>query len=265
MKYNFVSALTFTLALTPTFSASATETTAGSTGIVIESFFARDSMLILTNYNTHPVSLEGWRFLTSNASVTNFQTDPRGLDGIVIEPFNTLRVQFDNNADVRGGINVKDLGDFADYQSQAFSITLFCPNGKGQVDFNNPSQAVDHIQWSINANHHPIADTHNQLAVDAGLWTGLDEWIDAREHMYLIEPITNLLTPLHGPEDYNVLLLTCRADINHDGNTNFFDVSAFLTSFSQSDSIADMNNDGEFNFFDVSLFLNYFTTNEGCF
>ncbi len=54
----------------------------------------------------------------------------------------------------------------------------------------------------------------------------------------------------------------CVADINEDGELNFFDVSMFLNGFNTQDPIADMNDDREFNFFDVSMFLNAF--NAGC-
>jgi len=54
----------------------------------------------------------------------------------------------------------------------------------------------------------------------------------------------------------------CLADLNGDGELNFFDVSAFLNAFNAQDSIADFTGDGEFNFFDVSAFLNAF--NAGC-
>ncbi len=54
----------------------------------------------------------------------------------------------------------------------------------------------------------------------------------------------------------------CPADLNGDGNLNFFDVSAFLSAFSAGDPIADFNNDGNYNFFDVSAFLGAFAA--GC-
>ncbi|MDF1809592.1 MAG: GC-type dockerin domain-anchored protein [Phycisphaerales bacterium] len=54
----------------------------------------------------------------------------------------------------------------------------------------------------------------------------------------------------------------CVADINGDGDLNFFDVSAFLEAFSRQDPIADMNGDFDFNFFDVSDFLSAFSA--GC-
>ncbi len=60
-----------------------------------------------------------------------------------------------------------------------------------------------------------------------------------------------------------VNLLQCSpADLNGDGDLNFFDVSAFLSAFGNSDPVADFNGDGEFNFFDVSAFLNAF--GDGC-
>ena len=55
---------------------------------------------------------------------------------------------------------------------------------------------------------------------------------------------------------------SCAADINGDGNLNFFDVSAFLNAFGEMDPAADFNGDGQFNFFDVSAFLTAF--GEGC-
>ena len=54
----------------------------------------------------------------------------------------------------------------------------------------------------------------------------------------------------------------CPADLNGDGDLNFFDVSAFLSAFSAMDPIADFTGDGEFNFFDVSDFLSAFSV--GC-
>jgi hypothetical protein len=55
---------------------------------------------------------------------------------------------------------------------------------------------------------------------------------------------------------------SCIADLNGDGQLNFFDVSAFLVAFQMSDPIADFNGDGMLNFFDVSAFLTAF--NAGC-
>ena len=55
---------------------------------------------------------------------------------------------------------------------------------------------------------------------------------------------------------------TCLADLNGDGALNFFDVSAFLSAFSNGDLVADFTGDGDLNFFDVSAFLTAFSA--GC-
>jgi hypothetical protein len=54
----------------------------------------------------------------------------------------------------------------------------------------------------------------------------------------------------------------CLADINDDGQLNFFDVSQYLTWNSDGDLRADWNCDGVLNFFDYSKFLEYY--NAGC-
>jgi len=54
----------------------------------------------------------------------------------------------------------------------------------------------------------------------------------------------------------------CEADLNGDGELDFFDVSLFLTLFGKGDLAADFTGDGELDFFDVSAFLAAFS--EGC-
>jgi len=54
----------------------------------------------------------------------------------------------------------------------------------------------------------------------------------------------------------------CVADLNGDGELNFFDVSAFLSAFGAGDLSVDLNGDGSLDFFDVSAFLSAFSA--GC-
>ncbi|MCA9275041.1 MAG: hypothetical protein KDA29_03350 [Phycisphaerales bacterium] len=55
----------------------------------------------------------------------------------------------------------------------------------------------------------------------------------------------------------------CPADLNNDGELNFFDVSAFIDAYNTQDPAADFAEPfGEFNFFDVSAFIAAF--NAGC-
>jgi hypothetical protein len=56
--------------------------------------------------------------------------------------------------------------------------------------------------------------------------------------------------------------LVCSADLNNDGELDFFDVSLFLIEFGNSDPLADFDDNGEFDFFDVSAFLIAFSA--GC-
>ena len=55
---------------------------------------------------------------------------------------------------------------------------------------------------------------------------------------------------------------SCAVDMNSDGSLNFFDVSAFLVLYIDSNPAADFNDDAQLNFFDVSAFLTAF--NAGC-
>jgi len=64
-----------------------------------------------------------------------------------------------------------------------------------------------------------------------------------------------------GIDDLRIESVGCTAnpaDLNGDGNLDFFDISLFLSAFSSLDPIADFNNDGVWNFFDVSAFLTAF-------
>ncbi len=63
-------------------------------------------------------------------------------------------------------------------------------------------------------------------------------------------------------EDHIDVLVTCRADLNADGDLDFFDISTFLTAFGVQDPIADFTNDGQFDFFDIAGFLSAFES--GC-
>ncbi|MFG0314547.1 MAG: FG-GAP-like repeat-containing protein [Phycisphaerales bacterium] len=47
----------------------------------------------------------------------------------------------------------------------------------------------------------------------------------------------------------------CPADLNGDGDLNFFDVSAFLIAYQSQNPLADFTGDGRCNFGDVSAFL----------
>tara|TARA_R110002072_G_scaffold203626_2_gene361657 strand:+ start:6141 stop:7373 length:1233 start_codon:yes stop_codon:yes gene_type:complete len=70
-----------------------------------------------------------------------------------------------------------------------------------------------------------------------------------------------------GADTYAVVVLVpdtgaCAADLTVDGELNFLDISAFLSSFSSGDLSVDMDQSGSLNFLDVSAFLSLFS--DGC-
>ena len=54
----------------------------------------------------------------------------------------------------------------------------------------------------------------------------------------------------------------CPADLNGDGELDFFDVSDFINAFNAGEPTGDFNGDGDLDFFDISDFINAF--NAGC-
>lgn len=54
----------------------------------------------------------------------------------------------------------------------------------------------------------------------------------------------------------------CEADLDFNGDLDFFDISAFINSYNAESPLANLQNDLVFDFFDVSAFLNAYTN--GC-
>ncbi len=63
-------------------------------------------------------------------------------------------------------------------------------------------------------------------------------------------------------DDEHFAELACPADINGDGQLNFFDISLFLSQFNAGSLRTDWNLDGSIDFFDVSGFI--FDYSQGC-
>ena len=80
-----------------------------------------------------------------------------------------------------------------------------------------------------------------------------------------------VITPLgnfdgfNGMDDVQIAtspIETCAVDLNCDGFINFFDISAFISAYTNMDPRADFTGDGLFNFFDVSAFIAQYSA--GC-
>ncbi|MDF1809450.1 MAG: GC-type dockerin domain-anchored protein [Phycisphaerales bacterium] len=141
-----------------------------------------------------------------------------------------------------------------------------------ELDLDNNSIASETSVFGIGFN--PQFETGLDFASDGTLYAviqGYDEvspdvFEEISSHLYTIDPSNGSafdLGVIEGESTWDAVTLVIDeaaqnclvADLNNDGELNFFDVSAFLNAFSNQDPVADFTSDGEFNFFDVSEFL----------
>ncbi len=221
---------------------------------------------ILTLYNsssTEPVALDGWRFCTQNSTQVRQYTNPSALNGVTIEPWTSIRIHLNNDADPNDPteFNASDLGDFAELELEAFGISLYFPNAQGTVPFNDGNFIADHLQWSLGGIDNTTADERSDEAEAGGVWVDQSEWISVRYDTHTIELNDSTFAELHSPADYNVFN-SCLVDFDGNGLLDFFDISTFLNAFIAQDPIVDFVPDGLFDFFDISSFLSQFSS--GC-
>ncbi len=71
-----------------------------------------------------------------------------------------------------------------------------------------------------------------------------------------MEEASNYAVRIHTNHNATLPILAgCAADLNSDGNVDFFDISEFLVLFAAGDLAVDSNGDGVLDFFDISEFL----------
>ena len=186
-----------------------------------------------------------------------------GENVFVVNTHGTFLIFFHDNArdDISSHFNASDIGPFAPFEMDAYTMSFYHPDEQGEVDFSDGDLMVDHIQWRRYILGIDLQNESMSAAVDAGLWMDEDEWIPVREETYIIELIDRTFTQLHSPTDYNVIF-DCRPDLSDDGVLNFFDISMFIQAFLDQDPMADVSRDGNINFFDVSLYIQSFQA--GC-
>lgn len=229
---------------------------AGERDFQFINILATTEIVMMVNTGDEPLSLDGWRICTQNSTSGPVMSAPGGLDGIVLPANGTFIIRYANDAlpSFPTHHNASDIGPLASFELDAYTMSFYFPDDQGEVDFENPAQMSDHIQWKRNLVGDGFAADCSAIAQDAGLWNDASEWIYVRVLTYLIEIQDQTYAQLHSPADYNVIF-ECRADLSDDGQLDFFDVSAFLNAYLAQDLIADFSQDGNLSFFDVSLFL----------
>jgi len=243
--------------------ATASMSHAGERDLQFINIHTQDQVLMLQNTGIETLDLDGWRFCTHNTTQTLRYSSSSGLNGVSVDPGQSISIHLNNDAQVGNPnqLNASDLGNFAGFEIEAFGLSLYFPNAQGNTPFSDGNFIADHIQWSFGGVDNTSADERSDEAEDGGVWVDQSEWISTRYDTVLIELIDQTFSELHSPADYNSFH-SCRADMNGDGQLNFFDVSAFLTAFAAMDPAADFNSSDNFNFFDVSEFLSMFAA--GC-
>ena len=128
-------------------------------------------------------------------------------------------------------------------------------DGDGFVDLVITSQSTNQVEFRFNDQSGGFADVTTRPTGDAPTGILVGDFNN--------DGLIDIATSNQNGDSVSIFASEgCQADFNHDGELNFFDVSAFLAAFSAGDSSADLNGDGVFNFFDVSAYLGLFSA--GC-
>ncbi len=154
---------------------------------------------------------------------------------------------------IAGGVNFGDLP--ADvirldiYLSTNSTITEFDSLLSSTIFFDVLPDEFFGVEIDVN-----LLDSSEPL-VEGSYWIGvIVDQVNAIDE----RPFNN---DLAGPHQITIVG-PCLADLNNDGILDFFDISAFLTAFSNQDPVADFTGDMTFDFFDISAFLTAF--GDGC-
>ncbi|MAO20861.1 MAG: hypothetical protein CMJ35_03825 [Phycisphaerae bacterium] len=203
--------------------------------------------------------------------------DPQGTDA---QPENDHTPGTGTDCWVTDGLAGTSLGD-RDIDGGATTLTSPILDA---IALGDDAELVYWRWYSNNTGASPNEDTMLvQISNDVGnSWTTLEEvsenagdWVETRFRIAdYVEPTDMIKVRFiasdlgsgsiveAGVDDLRIEAVGCSnnpADLNGDGELNFFDVSLFLAAFSNQDPVADFNGDGSYNFFDVSAFLAAFS------
>ena len=132
----------------------------------------------------------------------------------------------------------------------------------GQANNDAGASFHHHLQYLLNSAIPPAVDGLWLLELE--LWT-TDSSIAPSEPIYIVfaqgTAAADQAIAVEWVED-NRIADACPADLTGDGALDFFDLSAYLTAFGNSDPSADLTGDGAWDFFDLSAYLTLF--GQGC-
>ena len=223
------------------------------------------SIIELHNYGDFAMPLDGWRICTHNSVMQFRYSAATGLDGVTLDPGESLFVYMNNNAPADPlNFNRSDLGGFfaLPLDQNAYALEIFWPNG-GFLSFGAADDMVDHMQWSIDGVSDAGADARSLQAVNAGLWSDASAWISTAADSVSIALVPNGGI-LQGPGDFTVEgpAAGCNAaDIAEPlGVLDLADISAFVGAFVSGGADADIAEPfGVLDLADISAFIGAFT------
>jgi hypothetical protein len=163
-------------------------------------------VVTIHNFGTTAQSLDFWRFCTHDENQVFQYSLFAGLIGQSIPAGGDMFLHYNNDAPaLPNHFNISSLGPFATPLDPdgAYAMGLYWPNG-GSVTFADPADLADHLQWSTSGISDPTADARSQVAVDAGLWTAVADWISTTPDSVNIALDDQSAGLLHGPDDYTV-------------------------------------------------------------
>jgi len=164
--------------------------------------------------------------------------------GIATDVSNNLKEQFDAVPLAVGQTNAINPGDFVPADT-TFSFT-FSPCQLGDHLELGKMLDLGEIRFSISSLQAAIGGPDGGGGINYPIWYSRENPLS---QILGYSPTLNIQVRVGSPGDFN-----------GDGSRDFFDISAFLSSFTANDPSADITGDCAFDFFDISAFLTAFTT-----
>jgi len=206
----------------------------------------------LHNFGDTAEDLTGWRFCTHNGSVVRRYSAPAGLDGVVIQPGDSLYVYMNGGASASDEINAATIGGaFAAFDVDAYGLQVYFP----PVVFADGNQIADAVQWTADGSPDATADERSDEAVTGGVWGSVVSFVpvDGGEFLRLMD-LTG--AELHGAESYASLAEIVDCNMNgRDDALEIIDGTYNPCETTGTPCVADLDGDGSVGSGDLGILL----------